>query len=245
MLNELRRVLNSGASRGADLGSPEMLGELLDALLRTGHLAEWLAEARSNPEASTTLGQHGRETSTHYVWPLVADPETGLKLHVNQYKGHAEMGAGYAQSIHDHRYSFASMILAGGYRESRYECEGHLAGTFAMAQSGDVSFVAGAMNLVDHTAYHSVGDILPGTFTLLLKAPAAKAASTSVREIDGVWRSRRHVPVEGLAAPALSAIAGHVSHHPHVPSRPGGHLAASTSGSAGVPAGEESREPTG
>jgi hypothetical protein len=102
---------------------------------------------------------------------LVLHQEDGYRLRVHRFR------PGYFDRPHDHRWSFASMILTGAYRHVQYGTNEHFA-TIAPADlrpSQIRTERAGDHYVLHHTAVHSV-TADAGTISLVLRGPAVKDA---------------------------------------------------------------------
>jgi hypothetical protein len=174
---EVQRVLTEW-QRGSDM-----------SLIRSA-VAGWLAESAPLDRVRSAA----RETSTHYVWPLYVG-RGGHALAINEFKEPCQITVGYANTLHNHRYSFASLILSGGYGQVRSRVEivepGHIAW---IHEVGKENMIEGGMQVVNHAEFHRLSDISSGTVTLLVKCPAAEEGSISVDM--KTLRVSRHLPVE-------------------------------------------------
>lgn len=151
---------------------------------------QWLSESA----AIDQLRRAARETSTHYVWPLHACGN-GFSLVINEFKDPLHMTVGYATTLHNHRYSFASLVLSGGYGQVLSDVD--MAGPggnsrIRVLASDDIS--RGDIVTVHHSEFHRLTYISHGTVTLVAKCPPAKESSTSVNLTT--MTMSRHVPVE-------------------------------------------------
>ncbi|MCX5402280.1 hypothetical protein [Streptomyces sp. NBC_00102] len=104
------------------------------------------------------------------------DPEHGFRVRLHRFR------AGYFDRPHNHRWPFASAILAGSYRHTQYGSDGD----FESASAENLRPLqirtenVGDWYVLDHTAVHSV-TAEAGTISLVLRGPAAK---DSFRIID-------------------------------------------------------------
>jgi hypothetical protein len=145
-----------------------------------------------------------RETPTHYVWPLY-QAKAGFALVINEFKDAGSIGEGYSRTLHNHRYSFASLILAGGYTEQRSAVTFSETGSLATCVNGAVvELNESNVTTIEHFAFHRLIYINDRTVTLLLKAPAEKSESVSV----DLWTQRvtTHIPVESRVAQLVDAL---------------------------------------
>jgi hypothetical protein len=69
------------------------------------------------------MASKSKETATHFVWVIADNPTVDSKLCLHQFKSSSEATAGYANTIHNHRYDFASLVLNGGYTEEVYNLD--------------------------------------------------------------------------------------------------------------------------
>lgn len=135
-----------------------------------------------------------RETSTHHVWPIYA-ATNGFGVAINEFKDPADMVAGHASIYHNHRYSFASLMLSGGYRQTRSNIElGNDRQAVRIQDVSDESIITGDIVRINHEEFHRLSAFEAQTVTLVVKCPAAKTESFSVD--SGTLRVTWHVPVE-------------------------------------------------
>lgn len=154
-----------------------------DTLLATSRLLQARETARlivDEQFAAWKRGEHShgielfsRETTTHWKW-FVAGDVPGPLIWIHEYKPSASRRGGYAQSIHDHRYSFCSAIVHGGYTHRRFAIGGDQALNTCSAESLSAPHVY----CLDADEVHSVDDILDGTLTLIVQAPKRRGYST-------------------------------------------------------------------
>ncbi|WP_316521151.1 hypothetical protein [Kitasatospora brasiliensis] len=102
---------------------------------------------------------------------LVLHQEDGYRLRVHRFR------PGYFDRPHDHRWSFASMILTGAYRHVQYGTnEGFDTIDPAALRPRQIRTErAGDQYVLHHTAVHSV-TADAGTISLVLRGPAVKDA---------------------------------------------------------------------
>lgn len=145
-----------------------------------------------------------RETSTHYVWPLAANSR-GYGLAINEFKHPRDMISGYATTLHDHRYSFVSLLLSGGYTQVRSDIE--------MVEPGQANRIhelrrdilaEGDIVTVNHAEFHRLVAIRERTITLVARCPAVKEESLSID--PDTLRVTRHVPVEARVRQLMQAL---------------------------------------
>lgn len=132
---------------------------------------EFAVWKRNEGAASTEL--LSRETPTHWKWFVGGDLH-GPLLWIHEYKPSNTRRSGYAQSIHDHRYSFCSSIVHGGYVHRTFALQHHRKPTLRDART----LVAPCIYVLDADDVHSISDIQDGTLTLIVQAPKRRGYST-------------------------------------------------------------------
>jgi hypothetical protein len=125
------------------------------------------------------------ETGTHFKWFLGRIQERGLIFWVHQYKPAAARAPTYADTIHNHRYSFASVMLRGGYDHVHYASDGlRLVVRRVETYRPPASYVLAA------DAPHRVTNLLDGTLTVVVQGPPERGFSTVFDPQSG---ERRHL----------------------------------------------------
>jgi hypothetical protein len=193
-----------GLPRGTDEYSLEKLMsnwlQEADVVSIREAIYQWLSDAA----AVDYLKASARETATHYVWPLRIIGN-GYGLALNEFKDPRQMMFGYADTIHNHRYSFVSLVLSGGYRQIRSTVEVPKPGTAAqVCDIGQDDIFEGSILAINHEEFHRLIDVKHRTMTLLVKCPAVKEASISVDA--ETLRASRHVPVEARLVQLMNAL---------------------------------------
>jgi hypothetical protein len=136
---------------------------------------EFAAWKQSGSLPSTEL--LSRETPTHWKW-FIGGRIEGPLLWVHEYKPAKLIRVGYAQSIHDHRYSFCSSIIRGGYVHRTFALYDHRVPTVCDTRT----FVAPSVYVLHADVIHSIDDIQDGTLTLIVQAPKRRGYSTEYFE---------------------------------------------------------------
>lgn len=164
-------------------------------------LAEWLATSADVAKLSALA----RETSTHYVWPLHLT-DKGYGVTVNEFKDPRDIITGYATVLHNHRYSFISVMLSGEYTQVRSHVD--LLTPHQAAQVRDLGeeiVKEGDIVAVNHEEFHRLRTISSNTVTLVVKCPAVKSESLSVDTSTLIIT--KHVPVEARVRQLITALA--------------------------------------
>ncbi|MEU5383241.1 hypothetical protein [Kitasatospora cineracea] len=151
---------------------------------------------------------------------LVLHQEDGYRLRVHRFR------PGYFDRPHDHRWSFASKILAGSYRHVQYGTNEGFDGIdpAALRPRQIRTERVGDQYVLHHTAVHAV-TADAGTISLVLRGPAVK---DSFRIIDapsggsftatgsqfetGAQRDAKRMPPQVIAATARDILAARPTH---------------------------------
>jgi hypothetical protein len=163
-------------------------------------LLTWLARGAALNQVTAMA----RETATHYVWP-VHTGHNGCRIVINEFKDPREISDGYATTIHNHRYSFVSLGLAGRYRQVRSEVELFGSQTASFRDLSEDCVTQGTVMTINDNEYHRLIDISSGTLTLLIKCPPTKAYSLSINA--STLKVTKHVPVEDRIGQMMAALA--------------------------------------
>lgn len=151
-----------------------------------------------------SLRMMARETSTHHVWPIYM-LSNGIGVAINEFKDPADMIAGHAAIYHNHRYSFVSLVLSGGYKQIRSSIElRNNKEAVRIEDLGEESIVTGDIVKMNHHEFHRLTAFQTRTVTLVVKCPAAKAESFSVD--NGTLRVKWHVPAEERVPELMAAL---------------------------------------
>jgi len=142
------------------------------------------------------VARRSRETTTHYKWLLASDRSQGSKIWFHEFKPACERRPGYASTIHNHRYPFASVALRGGYTNLRFDVcfEESSLRVHRCDLVQRECILEGSRYRMEPDEYHCVDDIADGTQTLVLELPAINPVSYSVDRFGD--RVTEHVPLE-------------------------------------------------
>jgi hypothetical protein len=195
------------------------LGELAEQL-RTADVAipsrwdlvdGWFSTWAQRPALRTDLRTHllelpaaqadaitrrSRETTTHFAWCIRDRPEEPFTFWLHEYKEQRDWRAGYADSVHNHRYHFCTTILQGGYLHERYSAI--LSPDTEMISSAELLRATpcpvGASGSLLASDFHRIPRATDGTMTFLVKSREVTPWSLSYD--PSTQESQRHVPVE-------------------------------------------------
>lgn len=193
-----------GITRGPDWDALDEIAKFLSRLPDTQAIRRALSEWLMCDANVGELGAMARETSTHYVWPLYRGA-SDYSVVINEFKAPSRMTTGYATTLHNHRYSFISLMMSGGYVQVRSDVE--FAARDQVSQIRDIhndTVEEGDIVAIKHDEFHRLGAIEDRTVTLVIKCPAAKRESVSVE--TSTLRVTRHVPAEARFAQLMDAL---------------------------------------
>ncbi|WP_156756529.1 hypothetical protein [Actinokineospora pegani] len=164
-------------------------GAGLLALLRK-HLADL------PPDRAAAMIGRSRETTTHFAWCLRDRAGEPFSFWLHEYKPQRDWRAGYADSVHNHRYHFSTVILRGGYRHERFtaavDAESGLITAARLTERVDA--VEGESGVLTAEQFHRIPTALDGTATFLVKSRPVRPWSLSWDPSTGI--GHRHTPVE-------------------------------------------------
>ena len=151
------------------VGDPGFRGELKDHLRRLTGSGREIGTDRS------------KETTTHDAWCLLDEPADEFSLWLHLYKPQRDWRAGYANTVHNHRYHFSTTILAGSYLHQRFDvrldpdgrqvCDARLAETLIRR--------AGSDEVMLSEQFHRIPRAEDGTITFLVKSAPVRPWSVS------------------------------------------------------------------
>jgi hypothetical protein len=147
-------------------------------------------------EQAGAVIDRSRETTTHFAWCLRDRPDEPFTFWLHEYKEQRDWRAGYADSVHNHRYHFCTTILKGAYLHERHTAairpdDGLIASTELLTATECQRGAAGSLLASD---FHRIPRAMDGTMTFLVKSREVTPWSLSY---DPLTReSHRHVPVE-------------------------------------------------
>jgi len=151
-------------------------------------------------EQADLMIRRSRETTTHFAWCLRDRADEPFSFWLHEYKQQRDWRAGYADSVHNHRYHFCTTILRGGYLHERYTAT-------LSANSEEISSAellqstpcpVGASGSLLATDFHRIPRATNGTMTFLVKSREVTPWSLSYDPLT--QESHRHVPVESRLA---------------------------------------------
>lgn len=169
---------------------------------RQPDLLELLREqlAALPPVVAAEVAAGSRETTTHFAWRLVDEPGQAWSLWLHEYKPQRDWWAGYANSVHNHRYHFCTTLLSGSYLHERFTAELDDTGTAirSVARTCASQFVAGSGGHLLSHEFHRIPRAADGTVTFLVKSRMVAPWSVSYDPATGL--SQQHIPMRARLA---------------------------------------------
>ncbi|MGX7828706.1 hypothetical protein ACTG9Q_26780 [Actinokineospora sp. 24-640] len=145
---------------------------------------------------AAALVSRSRETTTHFAWCLRDEPEEPFSFWLHEYKPQRDWRAGYADSVHNHRYHFCTVILSGGYRHERFDTDIDPATGLVneVRMTRGAHYDTGTAGYLLAEEFHRIPTAADGTMTFLVKSRPVADWSLSYDPATRV--GHRHVPVE-------------------------------------------------
>lgn len=160
--------------------------------------------AISEPRFETML-LLSRETPSHYKWHLLAIDSLCMHVWLHEYKPSGIRSHGYAQSIHNHRYPMAALLLKGGYCYTKYAVKAASDNVHADVCVTSIRQLSmGDAYSMTPNEFHSVTEIQDGTVSLMIQGRPVRTFSTSVDSSS--LRMTRHTPIEYRLANLRSVL---------------------------------------
>lgn len=149
-----------------------------------------------SPQEETRLVARSRETTTHFAWCLRDEPAEPFTFWLHEYKPQQDWRQGYADSIHNHRYHFCTILLSGSYLHERFTAELTRDGRSILGTTLTRSTQAheGQSGTMLSHEFHRIPKAADDTVTFLVKSRPVSPWSLSYDPDTG--QSHRHVPVE-------------------------------------------------
>ncbi|MGW5051684.1 hypothetical protein [Actinokineospora sp. NPDC004072] len=149
-----------------------------------------------DPAGAAALVARSRETTTHFAWCLRDEADEPFSFWLHEYKAQRDWRAGYADSVHNHRYHFCTVILSGGYRHERFTTRldpvTGLVDAVTLTRGAD--YAVGTTGYLLASEFHRIPTAVDGTMTFLVKSRPVAEWSLSYDPVTGL--GHRHVPVE-------------------------------------------------
>ncbi|HEX8279037.1 MAG TPA: hypothetical protein VF540_10095 [Segetibacter sp.] len=130
------------------------------------------------PSEFRKIADQSAEATTHYKWVLYSSRKYGYSIRLHEYKNIEMQREGYANTIHNHRYWFASLILNGGYRHRVYPSDVFVKKEINFVS--DTKYSKGNHYYLNPEVIHSVNEVEKNTLTLIITSKAVRDFSTSL-----------------------------------------------------------------
>nr|WP_091383285.1 hypothetical protein [Actinokineospora alba] len=158
------------------------------------------------PDKAAALIGRSRETTTHFAWCLRDREAEPFTFWLHEYKPQSDWRPGYADSVHNHRYHFCTVILRGGYLHERYattiDPDTGLISAATLLRRTECGVGESGFLLADE--FHRIPSAADQTMTFLVKSRPVSAASLSFDPATKI--GHRHVPVESRLEELTSRI---------------------------------------
>lgn len=159
-----------------------------------------------SPAEMEVVRDRSRETTTHFAWCLRDRPDEPFTFWLHEYKPQRDWRAGYADSVHNHRYHFCTTLVTGGYLHERYLATVDRSQTMISAVELVTSrwCAAGDAGMLLASEFHRIPRARDNTMTFLIKSRGFARYSLSY---DPATRtSHQHIPVESRLDDLASRI---------------------------------------
>lgn len=152
----------------------DLLGELRGKLmLLHQEVASW---ADGNLEER---GLRSHETTTHYKWFVFYHSTLSYRVWLHQYKPFPERTLGHAEVPHNHRYSLASLVVAGGFDHHVFARRGQELIELTKSRR---SLTAGDTFVVHCDQVHKLSNLQDRTLTMVVESPVVRHYSEAFYE---------------------------------------------------------------
>lgn len=156
-----------------DWSDPRCAHRGAQAVLATIEDPRPLLEPARNRNPQLAEVDRSAEKTTHFKWFLAADPHGRFALWLNEYKPATHRRVGHAETAHNHRFWFTSLLIGGGFVHAVFDpCAD---GTLKPQRT--VPLRAGDTYVVEPTAVHTLREIADGTVTLIVQSAPVRSHS--------------------------------------------------------------------
>lgn len=155
----------------AHVAAEPLLAELDGAAL----LADTKA-GRMSPDPERSV-----EKTTHYKWFLGEGPGRDFELWLHEYKPRHLRRTGHATVAHNHRFWLTSLILRGGFTDTRY-ARVHDGSGALIEPIAQRSMDPGSTMVIDPEEIHSLAALQDGTISLVVQSRPVRSYSEVFEE---------------------------------------------------------------
>ncbi|HEV2790768.1 MAG TPA: hypothetical protein VGV69_05670 [Solirubrobacterales bacterium] len=134
--------------------------------------AEVLADIKQGLPAPIDVSRSVEKT-THYKWFLAAAPDSSFEVWLHEYKPSELRRTGHATVPHNHRFWLTSLILRGGFEDTRY----------VRAEEGSIepsehrSLRPGNTMVVDPEEIHALSGLRDSTISMVVQSKPVRSYS--------------------------------------------------------------------
>jgi hypothetical protein len=148
--------------------------------------AFWQQLKRFAQSQQTKLERLSVETPTHFKWLIYFSGEYHYRVWLHLYKPVMSRGSGYAIIPHNHRYSFTSLILRGGFCSTEYEIKHRDGSVFSECVAVKRNRLeTGKIYTLSSESVHALSDFIHPCATLIVQNPPVKTYSESFNPGSG------------------------------------------------------------
>ena len=115
------------------------------------------------------------EKTTHYKWFLGGPADGSYELWLHEYKPRGMRREGHATVAHNHRFWLSSVLLRGGFTDSRFRRDD--SSPSLLERISDRRLEAGDTMVIDADEIHSLSDLEDGTITLIVQSAPIRSYS--------------------------------------------------------------------
>lgn len=158
------------------------------------------------PAEMAAVRNRSRETTTHFAWCLRDQASEPFTFWLHEYKPQRDWRAGYADSVHNHRYHFCTTIVTGGYLHERYLAAVNQSNQMISAVELLKSAWCGVgdSGMLLASEFHRIPQAQDNTMTFLMKS--REVARWSLSYDPNTRASHQHIPVESRLDDLASRI---------------------------------------
>ena len=153
-----------------------------------------LRDLKQQSQTSISVGRSVEKT-THYKWFLGEGPDRDFELWLHEYKPRRLRRPGHATVAHNHRFWLTSLILRGGFTDTRYaRVEGE--GEPLIKPVAQRSMDLGNTMVIDPEEIHSLAALQDKTISLVVQSRPVRSYS----EVFEEGEVRRYFDLEAKLA---------------------------------------------
>jgi len=115
------------------------------------------------------------EKTTHYKWFLGETPDRSFELWLHEYKPKRLRREGHAMVAHNHRFWLSSIVLQGGFTDTRFERDD--ASPTLLREITSRSLATSETMVIDPDEIHSLSALEDGTITLIAQSAPVRSYS--------------------------------------------------------------------